>query len=95
MTFNIIIGGADLIKGGEMRRCKKCGCEIKGNGLGNRIKFVGKENGWKWITRHIKQCISLLIHGFVKPEIEGYDELCDGCYGEFQAWLSTEETQKH
>jgi len=78
-----------------MRKCKKCGCEIKGNSLGNRIKYVGKENGRCWIIRHIKQGTSLFIHGFVKPEIEGYDELCDDCYSKFKAWLSPEETQKY
>ena len=78
-----------------MRQCRKCGCKIKGSGLGNRIKVVGKENGWEWITRHIKQCFSLLIRGFVKPEIEGYDELCDGCYGKLQIWLSVTKAEEH
>ena len=75
-----------------MRYCKKCGCEIKNEALGNRIKFVGKENKAQWISRHIRQLFSLILNGFAKPEIEGYIELCDRCYLKFQDWLSGGES---
>ena len=74
-----------------MQECCKCGCEIKGNGLRNRIKTVGKETVYTWIIRHIRQLFSLLIYGFDKPEIEDYKELCDDCYEKLQTWLYTKE----
>jgi len=70
-----------------MRECRRCGVEINGFALGNRIKAVGKENGRSWFSRHVKQFFSLVFHGFVKPEIEGYTELCDLCYSDFSRWL--------
>lgn len=75
----------------EMRKCRKCGCKIEENGLGNRIKIIGKETFWKWINRHIRQLFSIVIHGFVKPEIEEYDELCDTCFVKLYEWLDTKE----
>ena len=77
-----------------MRKCCKCGCEINGNGLGNRIKSIGGEAGWTWFFRHIRQCFSLIFHGFVKPEIENYNELCDDCFKKLQIWLHTSEKAK-
>ncbi len=71
-----------------MRNCDRCDENIKnGEGLGNRIKSVGKEKRNEWIIRHIKQLFSLVFHGFAKPEIEGYLELCDECFVNFQEWL--------
>ena len=68
-----------------MRHCGKCGKDLDGEpALGNRIKFAAKECGTSWIARHIKQLLSLIVHGFVRPEIEGYIEFCDGCFGEIK-----------
>jgi len=72
------------------RVCIKCGCEIK-DALGNRLKVVGRENARGWITRHIRQFFSLFIHGFVRPEIEGYVEMCDSCFAKLNEWLKIKE----
>ncbi len=68
------------------RTCRRCGCEIR-DALGNRVKFVGRENARAWIFRHIRQFFSLIVHGFVRPEIEGYVELCDSCFKNLNIWL--------
>ena len=71
-----------------MRRCMRCGRKIQESGIGNRIKMTGKENYWRWIFRHIKQFFSLIRHGFIKPETEGFIELCDICYEDFISILA-------
>ncbi len=77
-----------------MRNCMRCGVRINEWGAGNRIKTVGKEGYWSWILRHIRQLFSLIAHGFIKPEIEGYIELCDACFKDFMAifgyWMGSE-----
>ncbi len=71
-----------------MRPCMRCGKKIAERGIGNRIKIVGKEGYRSWIFRHIKQLFSLIAHGFIKPQTEGFIEFCDGCFEEFKLVFS-------
>lgn len=76
-------------------RCMRCGRKIREDGIGNRIKTVGKEKGWHWFFRHVKQLISLVRHGFVKPETENFIELCDMCFSDWTSilalWMQTSQ----
>lgn len=77
------------------RCCNRCGVKIT-SAVGNRVKVVGKEDGQMWVLRHVRQFLSLTLYGFIRPEIEGYVELCDSCFAEMQLWLGIEpaETEK-
>jgi hypothetical protein len=68
--------------------CKRCGCEIKGNGFGHELKFLAEESEAQWIWRHVKRLMVLIFNGFKRPEREGFITICHDCYLQFQNWLS-------